>query len=205
MRRAVAGRARMSVRLARALALDGNPLRRASDRAEAWIRVGLLAVFLTAGPVAVLAAGGWSHQMRAAQIGARAAPVHAVRAVLLQQARAAIVLNAPYGGGQVWVRARWKIPGARARTGEVPAPPGSPAGSVVTVWLTTSDRVTAPPPEPGQSTAETALTVMIMLAAVALALVAVLRFVQRFLNWRRLAAWEAAWSAIGPRWTGHRS
>jgi hypothetical protein len=195
----------MSGRLARALALDGNPLRRASDRAEAWIRAGLLAVFLAAGPVAALAAGGWSDQMRAAQSGAGAAPVHAVRAVLLQQARAAIVLDAPYGGGQVWVRARWESPGARARTGEVPAPAGSPAGSTVTVWLTASGRVTAPPPEPGQSTAVTGLVVMTMLAAVALALVAVLRFVQRFLNRQRLTAWEAAWSAIGPRWTGHKS
>ena len=38
-------------RLARALGLDSNPLRRASDRAEAWIRIGLLAVFLIAGPM----------------------------------------------------------------------------------------------------------------------------------------------------------
>ncbi len=43
------GRPRTSTRLARALGLDGNPLRRASDRAEAWIRVGLLSVFLIAG------------------------------------------------------------------------------------------------------------------------------------------------------------
>ena len=47
-------------RLARALGLERNPLRRASDRAEAWIRVGLLAVFLIAGPMTALAAGGWA-------------------------------------------------------------------------------------------------------------------------------------------------
>jgi len=43
------------------------------------------------------------------------------------------------------------------------------------------------------------------LAVVAVALLVLLRLVKRFLNWRRLAAWGAAWSAIGPRWTGHRS
>jgi hypothetical protein len=37
------------------------------------------------------------------------------------------------------------------------------------------------------------------LAVVALVLLAVLRLTRRFLNWRRLAAWEAAWPAIGPR------
>jgi hypothetical protein len=47
-------------RLARALGLDRSPLRRASDRAEAWIRVGLLAVLLIVGPMAAGAAGAWA-------------------------------------------------------------------------------------------------------------------------------------------------
>ena len=51
------GQPRGLTRLARALGLDRNPLRRATDRAEAWIRVGLLAVFLIAGPMAALGAG----------------------------------------------------------------------------------------------------------------------------------------------------
>jgi hypothetical protein len=51
------GRPRGLTRLARALGLNRNPLRRATDRAEAWIRVGLLAVFLIAGPMAALGAG----------------------------------------------------------------------------------------------------------------------------------------------------
>ena len=77
----------MCARLARALGLDSNPLRRASDRAEAWIRVGLLAVFLIAGPMAAHAAGGWARQMGAPERGAGAAPVHAVEAVLLHRPR----------------------------------------------------------------------------------------------------------------------
>ena len=52
------GRPRRRTRLARALGLDRNPLRRASDRAEAWIRIALLAVFLIAGPIAALSVGG---------------------------------------------------------------------------------------------------------------------------------------------------
>lgn len=45
----------------RILGLDGNPLRRASDRAEAWIRIGLLAAFLVAGPLAAIVAGQWMY------------------------------------------------------------------------------------------------------------------------------------------------
>jgi hypothetical protein len=64
--------------------------------------------------------------------------------------------------------------------------------------------VAAPPPEPGQLGSEIAMLVIMGLVVEGLALLAMLRLIQRFLNWRRLAAWEAAWSAIGPRWTGHR-
>jgi hypothetical protein len=39
----------------------------------------------------------------------------------------------------------------------------------------------------------------------ALVLLIALRLIQRLLDWRRMAAWEAAWRAIGPRWTGRRS
>ncbi len=51
--------------------------------AEAWIRAGLLAVFLVAGPMAALAAGGWVSHM-CAEISARAERVHAVKAVVPQ-------------------------------------------------------------------------------------------------------------------------
>jgi hypothetical protein len=46
------------------------------------------------------------------------------------------------------------------------------------------------------------LAVIMTLATVAVALLVVLRLIQLFVNWRRLAAWEAAWSAVAPRWTG---
>jgi hypothetical protein len=42
------------------------------------------------------------------------------------------------------------------------------------------------------------------LTATALALLAVLRFALAFLNRRRLAAWETAWSTVGPQWSKRR-
>jgi hypothetical protein len=200
MMQAVPGRPRLPARLARALGLDGNPLRRASDRAEAWIRAGLLVVFLIAGPVTAQSAGGWVYQ---AAMPAAAPPVHAVQAVLLQPAPALHAGPAPAPGAQVWVRARWHSPGARASTGEVLAPDGSPAGTTVTVWLDASGRVAAPP-QPGQPGHEAALATITGLVLEALALLAALRLLRLFLNWRRLAAWETAWAAIAPRWTGRR-
>jgi len=74
------GRPRGSTRLARALGLDGNPLRRASDRAEAWIRIGLLAVFLIAGPMVALGTGGWAYHAEITAAPVQAAPAHHVKA-----------------------------------------------------------------------------------------------------------------------------
>ena len=199
--RAAPGRPRWKARLARAFGLDGNPLRRASDRAEAWIRAGLLVIFLTAGPIAAIAAGQWT--AHAAGAGTSGQP-HAARAVLLQKAIAPARPAPAVRDVQVWVRARWESAGGSARTGEVPAPAGAPAGTVVTIWLNASGRVTGPP-QPGVAASAAVMTAVMTLAIMAFALLATLRLIQRFLNWRRLAAWEAAWRATGPRWTDHRS
>ena len=188
---------RVTTRLVRTFGMDGNPLHRASDRAEAWIRAGLLVGFLIAGPMAALAAGRWTAHTGDA---GSAAQSHAVQAVLLQTATAPAGRAVAVRGAQVRVSARWEGAGGATRTGEVPAPAGAPAGTVVTIWLDASGRVTGPP-RPGEFADEAVASAVITLIAVALALLAVLRLIQRFLNWRHLAAWEAAWRSIGPRWT----
>jgi len=196
---AAPGRPRVTTRLVRTFGMDGNPLRRSSDRAEAWIRAGLLVVFLIAGPMAALGAGQWTAHTGDA---GSAAQSHAVHAVLLQTATAPAGPAVAVRGTQVWVSARWESAGGSTRTGEVPAPAGAPAGTVVTIWLDASGRVTGPP-QPGEFAGYAMTIAVITLIAVALALLTALRLIQRFLNWRRLAAWEAAWRAVGPRWTGH--
>src|SRR5271170_5002856 len=94
-------RPRGSTRLARALGLDGNPLRRASDRAEAWIRVGLLGVFLIAGPMAALGAGGWAYHAGITAARVQAAPAHHVKAAASQPASSSTYLGR---AGQAWPR-----------------------------------------------------------------------------------------------------
>src|SRR5258707_5480326 len=49
-------------RLARQMGLGRNPLRRRTDRVEAWVSAGLLAVFLIAAPLSWTSAGRWVHQ-----------------------------------------------------------------------------------------------------------------------------------------------
>ena len=78
----MSGPPRRRKRLARALGLDGNPLRRASDRAEAWIRAGLIAVFMIAGPLAALGVGGWAYHAGATVARVQAAPAYHVKAAV---------------------------------------------------------------------------------------------------------------------------
>ena len=153
------------MRLVRGFGLDRNPLRRASDRAEAWIRAGLLAVFLIAGPMAALSAGHWAYHAGTTAARVPAGPAHRVKPTALQQAPTITDLPRVGQGGQVG--ARWEGTGPSARTGEV-------------------------------------LAAVMTLAAMALALLAVLRLALAFLSRRRLAAWETAWSRVGPQWSKRR-
>jgi hypothetical protein len=159
------GRPRRRKRLARALGLDRNPLRRASDRAESWIRIGLLAVFLIAGPIAALRAGGWAY----------------------------------HGGMTVTSVQPVSSPGATAhRPALDPSDQNladqesqAPAGS----WRQGAHT---------SARANDVLAVIIALALMALALLAVQRLTLALLTRRRLAAWEAAWSRVGPQWSRGR-
>jgi hypothetical protein len=110
-----AGRPRGLTRLARALGLDRNPLRRATDRAEAWIRVGLLAVFLIAGPMAALGAGHWACHAGTTAARVPAAPIHRVEPTALHGISTTTDLPRVGQGGRA--RARWEGAGPSARTG----------------------------------------------------------------------------------------
>ena len=158
------GRRWRRTRLARALGLDRNPLRRASDRAEAWIRIGLLAVFLIAGPLAAIGAGGWAYHG-----GTTTAPVHTTAPARTATATALTGAGLTRAGqaSQTWARARWQSTGTSPRTDDAVA-------AVMTLALT------------------------------GLALLAAQRLIRALLTRRRLAAWESAWSRIGPQWTRGR-
>jgi len=163
----VASQPRGIARLARALGLDSNPLRRASDRAEAYLRIGLVAIFLIAGPLAAQGAGHWAYHAEITGAIVQATRTHRVKAVPLQPALAIADPANPYGSGPTGTGARWEGTGSSVRSGEV-------------------------------------LAGVMTLALLALALLAALRLTVMFLNRLRLAAWETAWSRVGPQWTDGR-
>jgi hypothetical protein len=110
------GRPRLRTRLARALGLDGNPLRRASDRAEAWIRIGLLAIFLIAAPMAASAAGAWAHHAGVTAGLVEAAPVHDLKTAAFEPALASSYLDQ---AGEARAGTRWERAASSARADAV--------------------------------------------------------------------------------------
>lgn len=199
--RAMPGQPRRTSRLRRLLGLDGNPLRRASDRAEAWIRIGLLVVLAAGGPLAAIGAGQWAYHTGMTAVREDAARTHHVHAVVLPPTAAAVRVAGFPEERRVRVRITWAGTGASSRTDTMLLPVGSPTGSMVSVWVNASGRLTAPPLEPGQVRLLAVTAAVMTLVLVPLVLLALLRLIQWLLIRWRLARWDAAWSTVEPRWT----
>jgi hypothetical protein len=181
------------------LGWDRNPLRRRIDRVEAGMVAGLIMVFLVTAPVLVAVAGHWT----------RAAGIRQQRAeAAWRQVPATVQPSAPAQrddslgmADTVWKPARWTAPDGQPRSGRIPVSPGAAAGSRVRVWVNRSGSPTGRPLQRAQLQGR--IAVAGVLTATVLGLVLCLAGIAgRFLlSRRRLADWDKAWRAVGPRWT----
>lgn len=187
---------RVRTRLVRRFALDRNPLRRKSDRIEAWILLAMTVAFV---PLTILTAVGASRWVQQSGSGERAGqPLREVGAVLLQAAPA----TDPSVDGSVslWVRARWPVDGV-THVGVVPAVPGTARGTTVQIWITRKGSVASPPLTTSQLDSRVAAAIVLAPGAVALTLWLLLCLLRWPLNRHRLASWAASWTSVGPRWS----
>jgi hypothetical protein len=190
-------------RMARGLRPDRNPLRRGSDRAEAAIKVGLLAAFLALAPVAVATAIHVTYTATARTVQAEHSSWRQVPAVLLHNAHK-VTGYGMFPQAPVLVEARWTAPDGSRHTGEVFASRGAPADSTVMVWTDASGHLTGPllpRSAPGDRESFAAASTLV---AMALVLACCETAARRMLDRRRLAAWEADWAVTEPRWTTRR-
>jgi len=191
-------------RCARWLGLDRNPLRRPADRVEAWLRLLMLTLLLTAVPVTAIGFGLMANQVLTHQAQAQQRSDRLVSAVLTNQVPTSVV--DPYvADPEVWAKARWTAPDGAARSGQILAPAGTRAGSAIPIWVNTAGMTVNPPPRhqevlAGSITFGVATGLMLILLLMGLRAAA-----RRILDRQRLAAWDGEWRAIGPLWTGHHS
>lgn len=185
------------LRALRGARLDRNPLRRGIDRLETCLLVGLFVLLAAGAPFAAQLAGhasylrGW--QARQDQLLAR----HQVQAVLT---RTAGPVNGYSLSAFVLTPATWSSVGGVRRSGEVPAEPGSRAGTPVTVWTDDNGYLDSPPLAISEvaSQADAATTGVIVGAGVVYIVGAAA--IRLLLNHRRMAAWDADWRVTAPTW-----
>ena len=187
-----------TTRIARKLGLDGNPLRRRTDKIAARFAALLLAVFLIGAPLLSVAAVGWAGHHGAAELAAKRS-WHRVSAVLLQGAPAPTATTGVLGYHQVL--ARWTAPDGRVRTGRIPVSADMAAGRRVRLWVDAAGSPAGPPPNHRQVLADEAVAAVVATVALGIALLCLAWAGRRVLDRRRLADWEATWAAVGPEWT----
>ncbi|HEY8043368.1 MAG TPA: hypothetical protein VIF35_03835 [Streptosporangiaceae bacterium] len=203
MRRVVAEPGPRYWRWLRGLWPDHNLLRRTSDRLAALIVAATLLTFLVGAPVVALAAARWARAAAVQVARAQHAGWRQVPAVLLEPAP--LNMDIGYGGVALpEVRARWTAPDGTLHRGYVPAPTGTRAGRTVRVWVNQAGRLTGPPLRSQQVTGQEALAMVIAPFTLGGILLCVSALGLQAVDRRRLAAWDAEWRAIGPRWSSLR-
>ena len=187
-----------TTRIARKLGLDGNPLRRRTDKIAAGLAALLLAVFLIGAPFLSVAAADWAS--RAGAGGQQAERSwHQVSAVLLQDAPGPSATGGVLRSYQVL--ARWWAPDGRARTGRIPVSAGLAAGRTVRLWVDPAGSPTGFPLNQLLIVADEAIAAVTATVALGIVLWCLASAGRWVLDRRRLADWEAAWAAVGPQWT----
>jgi len=184
--------------LSRQLGWDKNPLRRPSDHLEKWLLTGLVALFVIGAPLAALVAGRLADASALRQQHAQRT-WHEVTATVLQDASTEV--GPYYGWGMTVVPVRWMTPAGAQRTGTVATELSVQAGSRLPLWVNAAGRLTDAPLTHAQVVQRTAVAAVTAPAVLALVLVLAGAGGRLLLDRRRLAGWERAWYAVGPRWT----
>jgi len=97
--------------------------------------------------------------------------------------------------------ARWTAPDGRVRTSRIPVNTHVAAGHRVRLWVNAAGSPTGPPLPHRQVLADEAAAAAAATATLGIMLLCLAWAGRRVLDRRRLAAWEAAWAAVGPQWT----
>jgi hypothetical protein len=181
-------------RIAARLGLDGNPLRRRTDRAGSYGAAALLAIFLIGTPVACTVTGIWTYHSVMAEQRAEQS-WHQVPAVVQE--------SAPRQDSYydvVWLWASWTAAGHRHQ-GLIPVDGGTRAGAHVPIWVNASGQLSGLRLSRGAALLEVADYVVLTPIGLAAALLMLAAAGRYLLNRRRMSGWEAEWASVGPHWT----
>ncbi|MEV6481827.1 hypothetical protein [Streptomyces sp. NPDC051576] len=172
-----------------------NPLRRHSDVVEARVVLAAWTLALLAGAIAGQAAATETDHY----LTERRADIHAVAAVLTEDAPKTSAVTTGFDDGKVWAKVRWTTDGV-THTARAKVEPRATAGTRITAW---ANRAGALVPEPPTATEHTLGVlgngVLVGSGACSMVLAGGWLIRRRLLR-QRLAEWDAEWKRVGPQW-----
>jgi hypothetical protein len=193
-------RRRFSDTVARRLGLEPNSLRRASDRTESSIVMTLLLVFIVGAPLLGLLVGRAAYESSLRTEQAQAAR-HRVAARLTADSPVRVRYVDRTSPSGTAAQARWTYAGV-VHTGPVPVRPGAKAGATVTISVDGAGRPVVRPRTRAETINRTVVLSSVAVISLGFGLWTTRLVVRAVFIRRRLADWDAAWSAFEPRWSG---
>ena len=188
------GRTRRALRRFR---LGSGPLKRRSDRLEFTGRLLLTLLLLASIPLSV-AIGQASATSMSSRAAAEAAERHTVTGTVTTDAPPRSDAENP---APVKATVAYRVQDV-PRQSLTLVPPGTKAGTRLTLWVDRRGALTSPPLDPTTVTAQaTGIGLGTFCGLITVATAAYLTF-RALLDRARLRRWAADWAAVEPRWTG---
>ena len=188
-------------RLARRHGLTRSPLRRSTDRVEAWVTAGAAVLVLCVALLAVVVAMGF-YQRAQIEAAGKAARQTSVTAVLLTDAAAPPADTSEQGGaGQVTVVARWPLPNGQQRTAPLWVYPYRHAGDRISIWIDARGNRVDPPTASATLIADAVGYGILFLTGGWVLIGSLWWTARRVLDRINAARWDLDWARTGPGWS----
>ncbi|MFE2645379.1 hypothetical protein ACFXDO_22855 [Streptomyces nigra] len=172
-----------------------NPLRRRSDSVEAWVVLGTWALAL----LGSLIVGQVTLRSVQDGIASRRAEVHAVSAVLTENAPNTLAVRASGSSDTVWAKVRWTSADGSTHTGRAQVEPGGKAGSTATVWTDRTGSLVSEPTTATEAMLESAFAGVLVGMSVGAGVLFGGWLVRRDMERRRMGEWDEEWKQAGPQ------
>lgn len=172
-----------------------NPLRRRSDRLEAWVVLAAWTLTVLGGVVTGLVVSRSAEN----NLDRQRIEWRPVVAQLTEDAPGSGTIPAS-GTERVWAEVSWTTTDGSTRTGQARVAPASTVGTPVTVWTDTDGRMVTRPATESEVRLRSALIGALVGVTAAGVLFVGGRLVRGRLERRRMDQWDEEWERIGPLW-----
>lgn len=173
-----------------------NPLRRRTDRAEAWAGVAAGVIMTVSAPLT----GALASDAVAGNLSEQPG-LHRTSAVLREDAPSTDGVATVSDDPTVLTEVQWRTPSGDIRKGRAPVEAGTQKGTHIPLWLDRQGMPHQPPPGPSEVAVQGGAAGGAVAVATCFAVASGCWVLRRRLDAVRDRAWEREWAMVGPRWS----